>query len=199
MLNSTAWFIVFHLSSDAVIEWYSWQCVCLNSPIVWYNVDFIFISVNGYGKHLISVPTQKSWNKGDSFRPSETYIVKYQFFGHLLENTRGGWPEIWHAVLSQPLSELIRFWSRFDDFLIFVILVLHWLSEIGLVWGYPIIFVRKNGLKFGMLMYPDHLQNWLHFGHGLLIFPILAHFDIVNLVKSKVSGLFLQNKSKNGH
>ena len=27
-----------------------------------------------------------------------------------------------------------------------------------------------------MLMYPDHLWNWLHFGHGLLIFLMLAGF-----------------------
>ena len=31
-----------------------------------------------------------------------------------------------------------------------------------------------NGLKFYMLMYPDHLQNWLDYGHSLLIFLILA-------------------------
>ena len=31
-----------------------------------------------------------------------------------------------------------------------------------------------NGLQFCMLMYPDHLQNWLDFGHGLLIFLLLA-------------------------
>ena len=33
-----------------------------------------------------------------------------------------------------------------------------------------------NGLKFCILMYPDHLQNWLGFGHGLLIFLLLASF-----------------------
>ena len=33
-----------------------------------------------------------------------------------------------------------------------------------------------NGLKFYMLMYLDHLQNWLVYGHGLLIFLILALF-----------------------
>ena len=32
------------------------------------------------------------------------------------------------------------------------------------------------GLKFYMLMYLDHLQNWLVYGHGLLIFLILALF-----------------------
>ena len=33
-----------------------------------------------------------------------------------------------------------------------------------------------NSLKFYMLMYRDHLQNWLVYGHGLLIFLILALF-----------------------
>ena len=33
-----------------------------------------------------------------------------------------------------------------------------------------------NGPKFYMLMYLDHLQNWLVHGHGLLIFVILALF-----------------------
>ena len=31
----------------------------------------------------------------------------------------------------------------------------------------------EKGLKFCMLMYPDHLQKWLDFGHGLLIFFLL--------------------------
>ena len=33
-----------------------------------------------------------------------------------------------------------------------------------------------NGLKFYMLMYLDRVQNWLVYGHGLLIFLILALF-----------------------
>ena len=33
-----------------------------------------------------------------------------------------------------------------------------------------------NGLKFYILMYLYHLQNWLVYGHGLLIFLILALF-----------------------
>ena len=35
---------------------------------------------------------------------------------------------------------------------------------------------RGIGLKFYMLMYLDHLQNWLVYGYGLLIFLILALF-----------------------
>ena len=31
-----------------------------------------------------------------------------------------------------------------------------------------------NGLKFNMLMYLDHLQNWLDYGHSLLIFLLLT-------------------------
>ena len=31
-----------------------------------------------------------------------------------------------------------------------------------------------NGLKFCMLMYLGHLQNWLYYSHGLLIFLLLA-------------------------
>ena len=34
-----------------------------------------------------------------------------------------------------------------------------------------------NGLKFCMRMYPDHLQNWLDYGHGLLIFLLFAPLD----------------------
>ena len=33
---------------------------------------------------------------------------------------------------------------------------------------------KRNGLKFDMLMYPNHLQNWLGSGRGLLIFLSLA-------------------------
>ena len=41
---------------------------------------------------------------------------------------------------------------------------------------FPDIFLRmhgRNDLKFGVLLYPDHLQNWLDFGHSLLIFLLL--------------------------
>ena len=44
---------------------------------------------------------------------------------------------------------------------------------------FPGICWRMHGrisLKFYMLMYLDHHQNWLVYGHGLLIFLILALF-----------------------
>ena len=46
--------------------------------------------------------------------------------------------------------------------------------------GFPGIIFRRthggNGLKFCMLMYPEHPHNWLDYGLGLLIFLILALF-----------------------
>ena len=62
---------------------------------------------------------------------------------------------------------------------IYLILALFWLSEMGQIWGfraYPGECIGGNGLKFCMLMYLDHLQNWLVLGHGLLSFVILALF-----------------------
>ena len=35
-----------------------------------------------------------------------------------------------------------------------------------------------NGLKFDIRMYPDQLQNWLDFHHGLFIFLILVAFNL---------------------
>ena len=137
------------------------------------------------------------------------------------------WPEILHADVSWPPSELIRFWSSSVDFphfcgiltswnrpnlwfpdiflpsqgrngmksgmltysdnrqcsldfdrvlLIFLILASFWLSENGKFGGSGIFFRMhgRNCLKFDMLMYPDRLWSWLHFGHNLLIFLILA-------------------------
>ena len=39
-----------------------------------------------------------------------------------------------------------------------------------------LIAVTLNGRKFDMLMHPDQLENWIDFGHRLLIFLILAAF-----------------------
>ena len=57
------------------------------------------------------------------------------------------------------------------------------------------IFFRthgKNGLKFDMLMYPDHLWDSLHSGHGLLVLLILP-FDLAKQVKCAVSRHFRDN------
>ena len=59
---------------------------------------------------------------------------------------------------------------------IFLILALFWQWN-GSNLGFPDIFWRThwvNGLKFCMLMYPDHLQNWLDYGYSLSIFLVLV-------------------------
>ena len=93
---------------------------------------------------------------------------------HLPENAWREWPEILHADVSWPPSELGRLWSRSVDFPPFGATLTLWN---GSNLGFPGISRRThggNGLKFCMLMYPDHLQNWLDYGHGLLIFLLLA-------------------------
>ena len=62
--------------------------------------------------------------------------------------------------------------------------------------GFPGIIRRThggNGLKFSTLMYLDHLQNWLVYGHGLWIYLIWHYFDLVKRVKFGVSGHILEN------
>ena len=50
-----------------------------------------------------------------------------------------------------------------------------------------------NGLKFCMLMYHDHLQNWLDYGHGLFIFLLLAPVWLSETGKFVVSRHLLKN------
>ena len=96
--------------------------------------------------------------------------------GHLPENAWREWPLIWHADVSWPLSELISLWSQSVDFVNFGAILTQWN---GSNLGFPGISRRThggNGLKFCTLLYLDHLQNWLVYGYGLLIFLILALF-----------------------
>ena len=73
----------------------------------------------------------------------------------------------------------VQNWLDFGHGLwIFLILAPLCLHEINL--EFPGIFWRMHGsneLKFGMLMYPDYLQNWLGFGHSLLILLISLWLD----------------------
>ena len=51
----------------------------------------------------------------------------------------------------------------------------------------------ENSLKFYMLMYLNHPQNWFVYDQSLLILLILALFDSVKRVKFWVSGHFPEN------
>ena len=50
-----------------------------------------------------------------------------------------------------------------------------------------------NGLKWGMLIYPDHHQNWLGSGHGLLIFLLLAPLWLNEIVRFEFSRYLFRN------
>ena len=102
--------------------------------------------------------------------------VKFGVSGHFPENACRKWPEILHAVVSWPPSELISLWLQSVDFCNFGTILTEW-NRSNL--GFPGISWRThwaNSLKFCMLMYPDHLHNWLDYGYGLLIFLISVLF-----------------------
>ena len=104
--------------------------------------------------------------------------VKFGVSGHFPENAWREWPEILHADVSWPPSELISLWPQSVDFSYFGTILAQWN---GSNLGFPGISRRThegNGLKFCTLMYLDHLQNWLLYGYGLLIFLILALFRL---------------------
>ena len=118
--------------------------------------------------------------------------VKFGVSVHFLENAWREWPEILHADVSWPPSDL---WVLGHGLLIFVILVLFWLSETGQIWGFRAFPGEHwgNGLKYGMLLYPDHQQNWLDYGYDLVIFRILVLFWLSETSQIWVSRHFLEN------
>ena len=119
--------------------------------------------------------------------------VKFGGFGHILENAWREWPEILHADVSWPPSELISSGSRSVDFCNFGTILTLWN---GSNLGFPGISWRMhggNGLKYGMLLYPDHIQNWLDYGYGLVIFLFLVLFWLGERVKFGVFRHFVKN------
>ena len=68
------------------------------------------------------------------------YRVKFGVSGHFLENAWRELPEIWYTAVCWPKFGVSRHFLE---------------THLG------------NGLKFCMLMYPEHLQNWLDYGYSL--------------------------------
>ena len=131
-------------------------------------------------KYPLSTCTWVRW----SIRPTVTVLRHVRLSvrpsgevsGHLPENAWREWPEILHADVSWPPSELIRLWSWSVHFPPFGATLTKWN---GSNLGFPSISWRTHGgteLKLCMLMYLDHFQNWIVYGYGLLLFLILALF-----------------------
>ena len=122
------------------------------TPVVWYR----FVTpVLFCGRRRSPMRRERRWPR---------WMKKALHIG-ILKATERQWPRIWHADVSWPPPELNRlvtvywffsFWHYFD-----------------LVKQDKFVVSRRmhgeNSLKFSLLMYPDHLQNWLHFGLGLLV------------------------------
>ena len=115
--------------------------------------------------------------------------TKFGVSGHFSENAWREWPEILHADISWPPSELIRLWSWSVNFPNVGAILTKWN---GSNLGFPGICWRTHegiGLKFCLLMYLDHLQIWLDYSHHwLILFYFWHYFDLVKQVKFWVSG-----------
>ena len=80
-------------------------------------------------------------------------------------------------VNNAPLAELIIFRSRSFDCPISGAILTHW-SGPNVV--FPGNFARTYGIsgqQFGMLIHPDHIQNWVDIGCTLLSFIMLLNFS----------------------
>ena len=85
----------------------------------------------------------------------------------------------WHHLMlySSDLPDMrqsFRFWLRYG-MLISLILATLWQVKFGISVHFPGNDWDKR-LKLGMLVYPDHIQNWIGFGRGISFFFILAAF-----------------------
>ena len=102
--------------------------------------------------------------------------VKFDVSGHFPVNAWMKWPEILLADVSWPSSALISLWPQSVDSSNFGT-ILTWWNGSNL--GFPGISWRThggNGLKYWMLLYPDHRWNWLDYVYSLVIFLILVLF-----------------------
>ena len=108
-------------------------------------------------------------------------------------------PDIWHA---KCILATFRINYRLVTICWFSsLLVPFWLNEMVRFWVSS-HFLGKHGrnvLKFGMLiMYADHLHNWLDYGHGLFNFSNFGELLLMKQVKYGLSGYFSETQDTNG-
>ena len=116
--------------------------------------------------------------------------------GHSPENQWMEWSEILHADPSFSPSELImvmvcwlfKFCHYFD-------LVKRFnLGLSGISWRTQ----GGNGMKYCMLIYRDHIQSWLDYGHGLLIFLVFAPHWFSEMGNLGFLGISRRTHGRNG-
>ena len=162
---------------------------CNLSDVIQHKLDTFYASAFRRQKHYVfRLPVRTSVRPSDqpflrwptdrlSVRPSRE--VSGNFFMRM--HRRNG---LRFVMLMYP--DHLQRWLVFGHgLLIFLILVPLLLVKLIKIFGVRSFYWERmgnlNGMKFGMLVYIDHLQNWLDFGHDLLIFPILVHFDLMKL------------------
>ena len=93
--------------------------------------------------------------------------VRLESFPGICRRTHGG-NELKFCMVMY-LDHLQNWLDYGHGLLIFLLLAPLWLSETGQIWGFQAFpgEHRGNGLKFCMVMYPDHPHSWLVFGVGL--------------------------------
>ena len=133
-----------------------------HADISWQSSELIRY---GHGR-LIFLILAQSYVFGLSVLPFGPSVPVFQEVSEHYQE----WHGIWHVDESCPLSELIRFWSRFVDSPYFGRNFNQWTQS---DWAIPVIFRRtqiRNGMKLGMRIDYDHLQKCLNLSQGLLIF-----------------------------
>ena len=119
--------------------------------------------------------------------------VKFRVSGHFLENSWREWPEILHADVSWPPSQLISSGSQSVDFLI---LGLFWLSETGQISGFRAFpGERMEGMACNMVcccILATFRTDWIMDTVRWFVL-FWCYFDLVKWVKFGVSRHFLEN------
>ena len=119
-----------------------------------------------------------------SVRPSVCPSVRPERFRGICHRMHGGISLKFYMLMY--LDHCQNWLVYGHGLLIFLILALFWLSETGQIWGFRVFpGERIEGMawNFFKLLYLDHLQNWLDYGYGLVIFLILALFWLSETVQ----------------
>ena len=133
-------------------------------------------------------PSDQPWH----FTACPSVLPSGEVPGHLLENAWREWPEILHADVSWPPSELIRIWPRSVDF--YLLLAPLWLSETGQIcgfWAFPGELIK--GMAWNLLVCWCILTTFSNDKFMVLVCWFLKFCHNFDLVKFGVTVHFPEN------